>query len=288
MLLNLEEFIQAVTYDTKAHVCVVDVSGMTERDILSVSAARTIHSSEFCDRAKLLHGGLRLCMRCRNRVKNKILDEKKPLCGKCSFGVGEVVYPVISEGRVLCIVSVGMLCDDADALVKKTKKAAAMLRSKADNLIEAVPLLQPCDDYETYTNLAKAICSYILLLYNTIDDVSSESVYHEVVAAAIDYVAASYYKEISIEDIARVYGLGAKYIGRLFKEQTGESFNSCLNRVRIHHAKRLLSGTKAQIIEIALECGYNNVAYFNRVFKNSQGVTPSEYRQLHQAAGKQD
>lgn len=279
--MKLDDFIDVVTHNSRVHVCVIDVSEMTERDILSVSAMRKIHSSEFCSRAKLLHGGLRLCMRCRNRTKDRALNEKKPFCGKCSFGVGEVVYPVVSDGRVLCIVSIGMLCFDQEALSEKTKKIAAMLGQRADSLIDALPLLQPCADIDVYMRMAQAIGAYILLLYNSTEALTDNAVYHETVSAAIEYIAANYHKQISIDDIAHTYGLNTKYIGRLFKEQTGESFSAYLNRVRVHHAKQLLSGTRAQIIEIALECGYNNVTYFNRVFKQMQGITPSEYRQMH-------
>lgn len=220
-------------------------------------------------------------MRCRNRTKDRALNEKKPFCGKCSFGVGEAVYPVVTDGRVLCIVSVGMLCFDREELSEKSKRIAAMLKQRADSLLDAMPLLQPCAEPDVYMRMAQAIGAYILLLYNSAEMVSGNAACHEAVSAAIEYIAASYHKQISIDDIAQTYGLNAKYVGRLFKEQTGESFNTYLNRVRVHHAKQLLSGTRAQIIEIALECGYNNVTYFNRVFKQIQGVTPSKYRQMH-------
>lgn len=282
MLLKLEDFISAVMRGSRAQVCVIDMSGMSERDMLFVSATRKIHSSEFCRRAKLLHSGLKLCIRCRNRTKDKALNEKKPFCGKCAFGVDEVVYPVVSDGRVLCIVSVGMLCSDMEELAEKSKKTAAKLRQSADSLLEVLPCMQSCKDFDVYMKLAQAIGSYILLLYESTKAPQAEdSAYHEIVSAAIDYIVSNYYKDISIDDIAHRYGLNAKYVGRLFKKQTGETFNIYLNRVRVHHAKQFLSGTSAQIIEIALECGYNNVTYFNRVFKKIQGVTPSEYRQKH-------
>ena len=142
-------------------------------------------------------------------------------------------------------------------------------------------MLQPCKDFGGYLKLAQAIAEYILFLYNSTETTQSYENYHKAVAAALEYASANYHKEISIEDVARAHGLNAKYIGRLFKEQVGEGFNTYLNRVRINNATQLLAGTRAQIIEIALECGYNNVTYFNREFKKVQGVTPSEYRKMH-------
>lgn len=280
MMLNLEAFINAIMPENRAQVCIVDLSGITEHAALSISSLRRIHSSAFCTRAKLLHGGLRLCMKCRNLAKDKALREKKPFCGTCSFGVSEVVYPVVYDDKVLCIISIGQLCTDFDTLAAKTKKITSVLKQNADSLLEVMPFMQPCNDFNLYIQLAKAIESYILLLYNRTKSSTKEySNCHEAVSATINYILANYYKDISIEHIANKYGINPKYLGRLFKTQTGQSFNCYLNNIRIHHATQLLAGTKAQIIEVALECGYNNVTYFNRVFKNSKGVTPSEYRQ---------
>ena len=70
----------------------------------------------------------------------------------------------------------------------------------------------------------------------------------------------------------------AAYLGKLFKEQTGEFFNDYLLRIRIEEAKRLLLENRLRMGEIASAVGFSNQSYFNRMFRKSCGVSPAEYR----------
>ena len=55
-----------------------------------------------------------------------------------------------------------------------------------------------------------------------------------------------------------------------------------LNYIRIIHASKLLKSTKKLITDIASECGFDNISYFNRVFKRIMGITPNAYRKLRE------
>ena len=59
-----------------------------------------------------------------------------------------------------------------------------------------------------------------------------------------------------------------------------QNFSVFLKRFRISHAKRLLKDTDKKIYEIAKEVGYTDAKYFNRVFKDVEGVSPGDYRAL--------
>lgn len=280
-MLGLEDFITAVSAESKVHVCIHDVSGITRCEPFCISAARKIHASYFCECAKSLKKGLRLCMRCRALADAKAEREAKPFWGKCPFGVTEIAYPVVLEERTLCVVYIGLLAEDWNAVREKIMRTAALLKSPSKAVVEAMECLQPCAEIGKYKMLAQAIGEHILLLYGVYGARRAADGYHEVVAAAAEYADACYRKEISIEDIAKRYGMNGQYVGRLFKEQTKESFCGYLNRIRISHAKQLLGGTPAPVIEVALECGYNNVTYFNRVFKRAEGISPVEYRKKY-------
>ena len=65
---------------------------------------------------------------------------------------------------------------------------------------------------------------------------------------------------------------------KYFKKVMGTSFIDYLNEYRLSMASRLLLTTSDNILEIAAECGYDNLSYFNRLFKKKFGVTPSAYR----------
>ena len=69
---------------------------------------------------------------------------------------------------------------------------------------------------------------------------------------------------------------------RFFRRSTGNTFTDFVNRVRINRACQLLMETDSQITHICYEVGFQNVANFNRRFRDIKGLTPSEFRQQAQ------
>ena len=78
-------------------------------------------------------------------------------------------------------------------------------------------------------------------------------------------------------------GVPVAHLSRVINEQLGRNFFDFINRYRVEEAKRRLSGPAAgrdKLITVALDCGFNSLATFNRVFKELAGRTPSEYRRI--------
>ena len=70
-----------------------------------------------------------------------------------------------------------------------------------------------------------------------------------------------------------------QYVGRLFRTQIGTTFHEYLNGVRLQHAAQALrEQPEKTVMEIALDCGFQNATYFNRVFREKYGVCPTEWR----------
>ena len=64
------------------------------------------------------------------------------------------------------------------------------------------------------------------------------------------------------------------------RQITGSSLNSYITRVRMNYACRLLKQTDKTVGEVAMACGFEDMGYFGRVFKNSFNCTPSQFRKL--------
>ncbi len=79
--------------------------------------------------------------------------------------------------------------------------------------------------------------------------------------------------------LAEMFGFSEKYIYVVFKEQTGESPASYIQRLRLQHAARLLAETELPIQQIAEEVGFQNVNTYNKAFKRYYGVNSSQYRE---------
>lgn len=97
---------------------------------------------------------------------------------------------------------------------------------------------------------------------------------------AIDYIRNHYQEAISLEGVAAGLDITPEYLSTLFNREVGQNFTVFLKKFRISHAKRLLKGTDKKIYEIAAEVGYGDPKYFNRVFKEEEGISPGDYRSL--------
>ena len=95
-----------------------------------------------------------------------------------------------------------------------------------------------------------------------------------------EYILQNFNKDITLPDAAAVANMGLTAFCNFFKSQFRVTFVEYLNTVRIGHACQLIAANKHNIVEIAYECGFNNLANFNRQFKKFKNITPSDYRRL--------
>lgn len=95
----------------------------------------------------------------------------------------------------------------------------------------------------------------------------------------VEYVDENFKTPISLKIISYQFDNSATYIGRLFKEETGQCFSKYLNLLRIKEAKNLLINTADKANKIAKKVGYGDANYFYITFKKYTGINPSEYAQ---------
>jgi AraC-like DNA-binding protein len=102
-------------------------------------------------------------------------------------------------------------------------------------------------------------------------------------SAVLRFVATEYTNpDLSLEDAAASLGINRTKINDILKEELGLTFSSYLNKLRLTEAARLLSeNPEANVSEIAYSVGYNNVSYFNKLFKNEYGCTPKTFNDLY-------
>lgn len=103
---------------------------------------------------------------------------------------------------------------------------------------------------------------------------SSQSILDDI----LYYIDHNFQENLKIKTLTSLFGYNSSYLGKLFKEHVGQSFNSYLDSVRIEKAATLLSTTSLRVYEISAQVGYRNVDYFQQKFKKLKGVTPSDYR----------
>lgn len=94
----------------------------------------------------------------------------------------------------------------------------------------------------------------------------------------LHYIDHNYASNITLENIAPLFGYNHSYLGKIFTKRMGQSFNSYVDHVRIDRAKELLVNDDAKVFSIAEQVGYKNVDYFHIKFKKYVGQSPAEYR----------
>lgn len=92
------------------------------------------------------------------------------------------------------------------------------------------------------------------------------------------YIDNNISQDLSLERISKALNIVPSYVSTVFSRNFNTSLNSYITKKRISVAKALLSNSPKSITEIAFESGFSSIRSFNRRFKESEGLTPSEFR----------
>lgn len=102
----------------------------------------------------------------------------------------------------------------------------------------------------------------------------------DVIYRIIKYMYSNYDQKINLQEISEKEYMSLFYLSHSFKDITGYSFRDWLNFVRVEKAEKLLLKTTLPITEIAYQCGFSDVRYFNKHFVKWYKITPNKYRNL--------
>lgn len=92
------------------------------------------------------------------------------------------------------------------------------------------------------------------------------------------YVDQNIGNEIHLETAAEKVNLSIPAFCRYFKKLTGKTFSHFVNEVRIAQAASMLKEEHLSISDVCFSCGFNNLSYFNKQFKEISGLNPKAYR----------
>lgn len=100
----------------------------------------------------------------------------------------------------------------------------------------------------------------------------------DVIQKAKDYIAKNIFRDISRDEVAEKTYVSSTHLSRLFRQETGEGFLQCMNRMKIEKSIELLNDPNLKLYEISEKMGYKTPRYFSRLFREQTGMTPKEYR----------
>lgn len=150
--------------------------------------------------------------------------------------------------------------------------------SRIYNQVQDLNIIRNIGNSVTQKEIQELFLQIIVIFLNNMGEQNNVSNY--VILRAIDYIRNHYQEGISLDAVAESLKITPEYLSTLFNREMGENFSAFLKKFRISHAKRLLRETDKKIYEIAEEVGYSDPKYFNRVFKEEEGISPGDFRTL--------
>lgn len=272
---KLQFLIDMLTKERKIHISILDLSGILNTQSTKIAFRNVIHSKTFCDIAKSTEKGHRSCLHCKNLANTKAVSSKKPFYGQCLYGIYEAAMPVIIGDTVSAIVYVGNAIVDIDHTKKRIEKTCRYTHVDKQKLYEQIEECEHVDHINELVGISEIVCDYIKMLYQTESKETSQL--HWLVSALKQHADQTYCFNPTLKELSVLYHKNEKYMGRLFIKEMHMSFHKYCLLLKLQKAEALLSGTNDKIIDIALECGFDNISYFNRAFKKQYGMSPSEY-----------
>lgn len=103
----------------------------------------------------------------------------------------------------------------------------------------------------------------------------------EKISKSFEFIEKNYMENIHLKDISRAAGFSEYYFSRLFKEITEKNFHQYLNEYRIKKAEALLTDPNYTISEAAYAVGFSSISTFDRLFHQTKGCSPQDFRKLH-------
>ncbi|MFS0612183.1 helix-turn-helix domain-containing protein [Lederbergia ruris] len=93
------------------------------------------------------------------------------------------------------------------------------------------------------------------------------------------YLTRNYNRKITIPGLCKLFNVSPRHLSRLFKKETGQTVTEMIHSIRIEKAKALLLKSDYKVIEVAVSVGYDDPAFFSRLFRRSTGCSPGKYKE---------
>ena len=156
-------------------------------------------------------------------------------------------------------------------------KLSQLLKKYHENL-EKIPEF---NDIHKHKNLEQLHAWLIDICTNSsklIHSLAAHKKKTKLIEQILDYINNNYFDEISLNTISSIFYLNTAYIGQLFKDTIGDTFNNYLNKKRISEAKKMFMLNNFKLKGVIEKVGYKNPEYFYRQFKKFEGVSFIEYK----------
>jgi AraC-like DNA-binding protein len=197
------------------------------------------------------------------------------------------------EDRYSNIKDTIIVCDSNTDRVKYSKQLELIFLS-------ALNLYNHCNNNE-YTTENEIETQTVNLLELLINDFRNLRIFEDkfislgcnddhakILGDIMDYIYNNFTSDISLDDISNAMNFSKYYIAHVIKDMSGLTFTEFINMLRVEDSEKLLLTTRKSISDIAYQCGFSDVKYYNKHFERWYHVTPGVHRRKYQTQNQND
>ncbi len=170
-------------------------------------------------------------------------------------------------------------------IVSAQKEINCFLQNSNSPLIESIDKLctalrneEPYYELNVYSTLYEIIANLYKGGHVQNKVASKHNSQREIMSILLDYVDAHYNERISLTDLAQKANMNEKYLCRIFYNYTSKTPIAYINELRVEKACYDMQIKNATVTEAAINCGFNDLSYFTKVFKSVKKITPTQYK----------
>jgi AraC-like DNA-binding protein len=274
-----------------------DLTGVTlDNPPLHLPYAFRIHTCEFCIFAKSSPDSHQHCVRNKMAANRQAIRRRQAFAGQCHLGITDLVKPFLFQNTVLGVFYYGsfVLAGTENLARERILRFCARHNFAPDGYLATFERAACVDPKELprlwqrldlVADLARCIVESIgvpISRYRTRPGAQFSTwngAMSSLVRSVVAYLNAHYPDPVRVADIAAVHKCNADYLSRSFKRTVGFGLIEYLHRVRIDHARRLLSTERFTVGEVGHLVGFQDQSHFGKVFRRLVGLTPQAFRE---------
>lgn len=210
-------------------------------------------------------------------VPNREIERIKDIIGSCSEEELKDYVSKVFHRDILTRYRIGYLQAVCDTVYRNLREIESALPQEGDPIIRMEKSNHPLD-FPDMRSYLLSLTGQILQLHTKVLEYGQAYKGNPEMEETIRYIRENYASTLTLAMVSNHVSLNYAYFSATFKKYTGKAFLEYLKDVRIENAKELLTRTDLRICEVAEKVGYDSYKNFGRVFKETVGITPAEYR----------
>ena len=233
--------------------------------------------SDFCSCIQKKPDAKKICIHNDRLAFQSVKQSGEPYIYRCQFGLYEAVAPLYYFGMLSGYLMMGQVLETAPNSRKQVLDLALPYCDDKDAMQTIIHQMPSCSSqtFSSYLTIM-SICAEYITLSNRFRPV------HQNLAQSIkEYLELHYPEKITLNTLCRQFYCSRATLMTAFRQEYDQTIKRFLLIIRLRVAKEKLTSGNDSISEVAIKCGFADQNYFCKVFRQQEGLTPTQYRNIN-------